>query len=315
MDKIMGKIIPKVLREAVKLKSDEHLLIIYDKPKEKIAKMFFNAGKKITHNVDSKKINVMDITSKEPGKNIVELMKKADVVLYITSVSLTHTRATEIARKHGVRIASMPGINEKMFSALDVDYKKLRNDCKKIATLINKTNEIRMETRLGSYLILKCKGRIGQADDGILDKKGGLHNLPAGECGVAPIENSANGVVVVDCCMAGVGKMKNPLKIFVKNGRIVEIKGSDAAKMKSILRKSDKNAKILCEFSIGLNPKARPLGIILNDEKIFGTCHVAFGDNKNIGGKNRSNVHLDGVINKPTIWFDDKLIMKNGLML
>ncbi|MFH7882604.1 MAG: aminopeptidase [Candidatus Aenigmatarchaeota archaeon] len=309
-------LIENVLRNAILLKPKENVLIIFDEEKEKIANLFFKSCEKIGAEVYSSKIKIRRETKREPPFAIKEAMKFSDVVLAITSISLTHTKAVREARRHGARIATMPGINEKMFPTLNVNYKKLAEECNKFSKIFEKTKEIRVKTKLGTDLILRKGKRKVQVDDGILDKPGSLHNLPTGEVGIAPIENSANGKIVFDVCMVGIGKIKTPIKVEVKNGKIIKIfGGNEAKKLKNIFKKADKNAKILCEFSIGMNRRAKIIGEVLNDEKAFGTCHVAFGDNKSIGGRNGSKVHLDGVIKKPTILFDSKLIMKNGKLI
>jgi len=298
---------------AILLKPEENVLIICDKPRERIAKMFSEVCEKLGAEVSLVRMNVREETKREPPKPIVAAMKHSDLVLGITTRSLTHTEAVRMAKKTGARVATMPGITDEVFPALGVNYKKMAKFCKKVAKFYKKVREIKVEARLGTNLILGCRGREVQIDDGILNHRGSLHNLPAGEVGVAPLENSANGRVIFDICAVGVEKIKVPIEIWVRKGKIIKISGkSEAKKFKHIIEKSDKNAKTLCEFSIGTNSSARLIGRVLNDEKALGTCHVAFGDNLSIGGKNRSKTHLDGVIKSPTIWFDNKLIMKNG---
>ena len=308
------KCIKNVVKNAILLKPKDKVLIICDEEKEKIANLFFKVCEEISETC-LVKIKKREETKKEPPLAVKEAMKFSDVILATTSISLTHTKAVRDARKKGARIASMPGISNKMFPALNVDYKKLAKISRKIARLYEGINKIRIKTKKGTNLILACEGREVQIDDGILDKKGSLHNLPAGEVCITPIENSVNGKIVFDVCVSSIGKLRNPIEIKVRNGRIIKIIGKDEAKkLIKIFKKADKNAKIVCEFSIGTNPKAKIIGNVLNDEKVFGTCHIAFGDNISIGGKNESNVHIDGVIKKPTIWFDDKLIMENGIL-
>ena len=55
--------------------------------------------------------------------------------------------------------------------------------------------------------------------------------------------------------------------------------------------------------------------ILLEDEKVLGTIHIALGDNKSMGGLVDVPIHLDGVVKKPTVYFDEKMIMKNGKLL
>ena len=68
----------------------------------------------------------------------------------------------------------------------------------------------------------------------------------------------------------------------------------------------------MAEFGIGTNDKAILSGLILEDEKVMGTIHIAFGDNKSMGGSVRVASHLDGLVREPTVWFDDTMIMERG---
>jgi leucyl aminopeptidase (aminopeptidase T) len=76
------------------------------------------------------------------------------------------------------------------------------------------------------------------------------------------------------------------------------------------------NARFIAEFAIGTNPNARITGNLLEDEKVLGTCHIAFGDNTSYpGGTNESVLHIDTIVISPTIILDDKTIMENGRLL
>lgn len=310
------KAVENTVKNAIFLKPKETVFIIYEKPKTAIAKIFAKACEKRKGKVLMVEVKGLTETKREPPKDIVNQMKKSDVVLGITSISLTHTQAVRDALKTGARVATMPGITKKMFPALAVDYKDLVKLCKKIKKEFKKAHNARITTKKGTDIALWFTRRRIEMDDGILDKPGSLHNLPAGETGIAPIENSVDGKIVVNICMVGVEKVKNPITIHVKKGKITKISGKrEAKKLRKIFRKADKNSRTIAEFAIGTNKKAKLIGKVLNDEKAYGTCHFAFGDNLSIGGKNRSNVHLDGVVNKPTIYFDGKMIMKNGKLL
>ena len=57
---------------------------------------------------------------------------------------------------------------------------------------------------------------------------------------------------------------------------------------------------------------------MLEDEKVYGTCHIAIGSNYDDDAK--SLIHLDGLIKNPdiTVKFEDKSvknIMKDGEVL
>jgi leucyl aminopeptidase (aminopeptidase T) len=116
--------------------------------------------------------------------------------------------------------------------------------------------------------------------------------------------------------MAGVGMVSTPLRIEVKDGYATEITGGpEAGKLIELLEPHGKDARTVAEFGIGTNDKAILTGVILEDEKVMGTIHIAFGDNKSMGGSVRVASHLDGLIRHPTVWFDETKVMEQGSLL
>ena len=70
----------------------------------------------------------------------------------------------------------------------------------------------------------------------------------------------------------------------------------------------------MAELGIGTNDNAVISGNVLEDEKVLGTVHIAFGDNKSMGGNIGVASHLDGVITSPTVSVDGKVIMEKGVL-
>ena len=68
----------------------------------------------------------------------------------------------------------------------------------------------------------------------------------------------------------------------------------------------------LAELGIGTNEKAILTGNILEDEKILGTAHVAFGASAAIGGTVQVPVHLDCVVMHPTVEIDGHAVVRAG---
>jgi len=66
---------------------------------------------------------------------------------------------------------------------------------------------------------------------------------------------------------------------------------------------------------VGTNDAAQIIGNILEDEKVMGTIHIAFGNNVSMGGTVNVPIHLDGIIQSPTVELDGRLLMDNGRLL
>jgi len=113
-----------------------------------------------------------------------------------------------------------------------------------------------------------------------------------------------------------VGMVQDPITIEVKDGYPVTITGGEEARrLKELLQPHGKDAYNIAEFGIGTNDKAILSGKIIEDEKVLGTIHIAFGDNKSMGGTIRVASHLDGLIKHPTVLFDGLMIMEEGRLL
>ncbi|MFX1387076.1 MAG: aminopeptidase, partial [Promethearchaeota archaeon] len=145
-------------------------------------------------------------------------------------------------------------------------------------------------------------------------------NLPCGEIWCGPIESKGDGIIVCDGSIGDLGKVKKPLKITIKRGKITNIESDDQKLVEEVekLTSLDEDARIIGELGIGLNPGAKLSGNLLEDEKALKTAHIAFGNNENMdGGQNKSITHRDFLFYKPTITVtykdgSDKILIKNG---
>jgi leucyl aminopeptidase (aminopeptidase T) len=299
----------KFLKASLGIKKGETVLIVTDDEKLKIAEAIERAAKKLSNEVLMLKMPPRLQHGEEPPKAVSEAMKSADVVIIPTTKSLSHTDARKAACKAGARIASMPGITQQMFrrGGLRADYTKVKSISESVANRLTRAKEVRIKTREGCDFTARLTGRKGVADTGILKKKGDFGNLPAGEGFIAPKEKKSDGTLVFDGSFAGIGVLTKPIKVTIKKGRAVKIEG-DGGKLKKMLTNGDN----IAEVGIGTNPRAKLIGNVLEDEKVMGTAHVAFGDNHTFGGKVKANVHLDGIIKRPDIYLDGTKIMENG---
>ena len=163
------------------------------------------------------------------------------------------------------------------------------------------------------YLILSIKNRVLGEDTGFFVDEGDFGNLPAGEVGCAPIEDSANGILIIDGSMGPLGKVTQ-LKLEFKGGKVVAIEGDHADELTKYLKTDSE--RTIAELGIGANKYAKLTGTVLEDEKILGTIHIAIGDNTSYpGGKNKAAIHFDGIVLEPTLLADGLCLIKDGKWL
>jgi len=293
------------------VKPRETVLVVTDPARIMIAEALVGAAKKARAEVMLMCMQARSRHGEEPPKPVERAMAASDVVLAPTTYSLTHTQARRRACEAGARVATMPMITEKMMyqGAMLADYGEVSRLTHKVADLLTNASEAEITTPAGTDLHLNIAGREAHPDTGIFHKPGDFGNLPAGEAFIAPIEGKAEGHVVID---GRLGRLREVIKIVVKGGWAKKISGKPSMKIRKMLDEVGPKAYNLAEFGIGTNPKARLFGNPLEDEKVLGTCHVALGDNSTFGGKVQAGIHIDGVLLRPTIKLDEKIIMESG---
>jgi len=298
------------------LKKPEKLLIITDQNKLSISWALFDAAMEIGANVQLIRIPIAQTHGSEPPEPLPGYMLKFDAIIAPTTKSITHTKARRLACEAGVRIATMPDILEETFlRTMTADYNKIAARGKILAKHLAQINIVKIKSPSGTDITFSKSNRKILIDNGIINIPGSSSNLPAGEVYLAPVEGSGNGIIAVDGSMAGLGLVKEPLFITIENGYAVKIEGFKAENLEKILEPYGKPARNLAEFGIGINDKAILCGSPLEDEKVIGTIHLALGDNQSMGGSVAVSSHLDGIIRKPDVWFDDIQVMKAGAFL
>lgn len=309
------KAIEAVFKGSLKLKPEESCLVVTDTVKEPIGRAFYDYAVQVTSKA---KLIVMDPTAEhasEPPLDVSEEMLKYDVQILATDKSLTHTRARREATKTGARVATMPMITEEIVNrCLDIDYDELKEVSNKIYDILSRSESIRVTTQLGTDITFYVgkSGFFGK-DGGSFDVPGSYGNLPEGEVSFSP--ETCEGVFVVDASFPELGLLEDPITFKVRAGSVYEITGPHADNIIKRLDRVGPKAYLVAELGVGLNPKAKVIGNILEDEKVIGTVHIAVGNNLSYGGDNDVPLHLDGVIRDPDIFVDGKPIMKAGTFL
>jgi leucyl aminopeptidase (aminopeptidase T) len=120
---------------------------------------------------------------------------------------------------------------------------------------------------------------------------------------------------VVDGSLAGIGLVPEPVELVIEGGHLTSARGGQGMAFMELLTAHGDEATSVAELGIGTNEKAKLTGEILEDEKIAGTCHVAFGASAGIGGTVQVPVHLDCIVMKPTVEVDGEAIVRNGELL
>ncbi|MEO6245743.1 MAG: aminopeptidase [Opitutaceae bacterium] len=200
------------------------------------------------------------------------------------------------------------------FKVCTLDYARMTPGMKSLADLMKQTDRVHIKGP-GTDLRFSIKGIGAQPC-------GGLRNIPDGEVFSCPVKDSVEGHIQYNAPTVYLGTSFDNVRLAFKRGKIVEATANNTARLNEILD-SDPGARYIGEFAIGFNPHIlQPMRDILFDEKIAGSIHFTPGQAyEGVGNGNKSQVHWDLVtIQRPDygggeIWFDGKLIRKDGIFV
>lgn len=259
-------------------------------------------------------MDARDEHGQEPPAPVAAALAAADVFIAPTSKSLSHTMARKAATDGGARGATLPGVTASMLARLMAcDLDVLQRRSAELARLLDGADEARITCPRGSDLRLDLSGRSGIADDGDLTGERAFGNLPCGEGFISPL--GAEGTMVTGC-LASIGlPLGEPPVLTIEDGRLVSATEPEGERLLAALDAAGPDGRNVAELGIGTNERATLTGNILEDEKILGAVHVAFGASAGIGGTVSVPVHLDCLILDPTLEIGGTRVLERGKLM
>lgn len=303
----------KLLKQNINLREHEKVVVVTDRKNCPIFKAICSAVKLM--NGDLTEIHISkNRTHSSPLPKLEKTFCQSDIIIAITDKSISHCPETRIAgKKYGVRVISMVEVDKSLFlKAMRANKKKIKTISNKLSEKLKKCKKVKITTPSGTDIKVNVIKNAICVDDGDSTLKGKLNNLPYGEVAMIPI-NMVDGVIAIDFSRVNI-KPKNHAKIVVRKGRIVDYNNLKAKNFVEYLRKIDgEKALKVVELGLGTNPEHKNLlRKIIHDEKILGSVHIAFGG---FGNKRRCKIHEDVILLKPTVFFDNKLVIEKGKIL
>jgi hypothetical protein len=312
------------LKHVFEAKEDESIVIFCDDTKKEIGEAFRKGAKQLQLKTE---LVVFKTDSKNPRKdipvNVMKFLTTQRPQIYINllegnreetpfRIKLIHLQTQD----HKTRLGHCPGVTVDMLTqgalALTArEHTRMQKFAETLMHNLNNAETIEIRNPAGTNLRLSVKERPFFTDTKLDWELMKWMNLPTGEVIVAPQENSLEGKLVCDMAIGGIGPVKTPVTIKVKEGKVdaVTTENTDTLKRIQDSLHTDAMAKVVGEFAFGINSKARFVEEFLECEKMFGTVHIAFGDNSDFpGGKNNSANHMDFMMSEPTV----NAITENG---
>ncbi len=268
---------------------------------------------------------VMAITKKRANRvdelpaAIAAAMKSVDQIVYVSNnLGLGRTRAYQEAYEAGAQCRMASGVPEDYYAKADIsiaDLELIGARTKSMAQKLTDASQARVTTPAGTDITFSLQGRKALTTHP-LDNMGGLPD--SAESSIAPLEGTAEGVIIADKTIACWGYMLDaPIRLVFKGGRAVEITGGRDAEKLRRLAATDENASNFAELGVGASHTlSQELKGDAREICQLGTIHLAIGQNVNhLGGATRSKIHEDMLITEPTLYLDGKVVIKDGVWI
>jgi leucyl aminopeptidase (aminopeptidase T) len=313
LDSGLDRAISSVVRDCLGVAAGEDVLVISDPATERLGQRLRAAAAAAGGDAVLAVMDERPSHGAEPPESVAAALSVCDVFIAPTTKSLSHTQARKRASDAGARGATMPGVTEDMLArVMDVDFDALRRRSQAAAAVLDAAEEARLTSPDGSELHLDLRGRSAIADDGDLTAPGAFGNLPCGEGFVAPAGGEGR---LAASSLASIGLVEEPARLDVQNGGLAAADGPGGQGFLARLREHGEAGLNLAELGVGTNDRATLTGNVLEDEKVLGTVHVAFGASAAIGGNVSVPVHLDCVVVEPTLTVGDVTVVDAGRFL
>jgi leucyl aminopeptidase (aminopeptidase T) len=254
----------------------------------------------------------------EPSTAVAAAMRAADVVIFPTVKDIAHSVAMKEALQAGARAISMAGCGEDILRdpALEADFVAQRPICDRAADVLTRATTIRVTNPAGTDVTFSVQDRKGNAHACIVDRPGAFSGTPNIEANIAPVEGTAEGVIVFDASIPNLrtGILRDPVRLTVERGAVIRIEGGRDAKNLERLwaAQHDPNVYNIAQFAMGLNPLCQEAdGGLVHDHGLYGSVHFGIGTSSNLGGVVKATGHIDGIMYGPTVIVDDVTILSH----
>jgi leucyl aminopeptidase (aminopeptidase T) len=306
----LGPAVSTIVRRCLGVKSGEDVLVVADPGTRAIGEALRQEAATARGDVVLAMMDERATDGAEPARPIAAALQACDVFIAPTSRSLSHTTARRRASERGARGATLPGVTEDMLArVMAVEFELMARRSKAVAVLLDEANSAHASCPRGTDVTFNLSGRAGLSDDGDLTAAGAFGNLPCGEAFIAPVDGEGT---IVASSLAPLGLSAEPATLEIRGGRIVAAEGGLGPELLARLTAHGELGTNLAELGVGTNDRARLTGNVLEDEKILGTVHVAFGASAGIGGTVSVPIHLDVVVTDATLEIDATPVLDAG---
>ncbi|MGB0405347.1 MAG: aminopeptidase, partial [Fusobacterium sp.] len=268
-------------------------------------------------------ITMMPIRGKDKAtifpKTLELGMEACDVFIGMTTASgaaIYNNKLKELVNKKTLRECSicLRHIDNFTRGGALADYEEVYKDGETLQAVWRGKKKAHITTPAGTDLYMEMNDMEPIIECGIARNPGDAMAWSDGEVSLGPVIGSTHGTLVIDGPICYYGCPTIPVELKIEGGRIVEVVGGDPKICKEIRRQiaEVKDSDNIAEIGIGLNRACLFNGDFEEEKKARGTVHFALGSGIYYDQTVDSQVHIDMVMYKPTVVFDDEVFVKDG---
>ena len=218
----------RIMKDCFDLKEGEDVVIVTDTEVSPLIPEGFRAA---AHVLGGRPVTALMtpqlVHGAEPPKVVAAAMAGADVIVAPVSRSITHTQAKIRVldrRDSKTRYIGLSSITEDamIHGAATADMNEVRRIGEALAKELRVGKEVRITSEFGTDAVFKLdNSRRVKVADGIARESGVGKMFPDGEVNLCPIEESVEGVIVIDRWMQGIGIIQDkPIRWEFKKGAV-----------------------------------------------------------------------------------------------
>ena len=307
----LDRAVRTVVTRCLAVREGEDVVVATDEPLKALGERLREAAQAVGGEAVLTVMSPRPTDGAEPPAPVAEALAACDVFIAPASKSLSHTLARKRASERGARGATMPHVTPDLLARLmAIDFDALRARSHAVAAVLDAGREAHITCPRGSDARIDLTGRDAIADDGDLTAPGAFGNLPCGEGFIAP--SGGEGTVVARS-LAAIGLTHgHPATLTLRDGRLAHATAPEGERLLAMLREHGEEGTNLAELGVGTNDRARLSGNVLEDEKMLGSVHVAFGASIAIGGTVAVPIHLDCVVTDASLTVDGTPVLDEG---
>jgi 2,5-dihydroxypyridine 5,6-dioxygenase len=256
-----------------------------------------------------------------PYEHIIDLMKQMDFVADLTSIGFLHSERQVEMLSQGTRMLRVREPIEVLQRLFPTQETKERVEAG--ARVLEASQRLQVTTPAGTALTVDRGERPVFMQYGFAERPGRWDHWPTAQVVLAPVEETARGtLLLIPGDIIGHRYVLSPVRLTVEGGRITRMDGDglDVVILRDhFARGQGTDADRISHIGWGCDRRARYDALDryahyhtrgAEVRSVYGAVTIAFGSNADLGGLNRTQLHVDLGFRGARCALDDRPVLE-----